>query len=87
MSRSLLASVTATLDRASIRYAVIGAGALATHGIARSTFDIDLFTTDAVALEQRTWANIAADSRIRLDIRRGDSSDPLAGSSPVNPAS
>ena len=79
MSRSLLASVTATLDRASVRYAVIGAGALAAHGIARSTFDLDLFTTDAAALEPRTWADMAADSRIRLEIRRGDASDPLAG--------
>jgi hypothetical protein len=79
MSRGLLATVTATLDRAGIRYAVIGAGALAAHGIARSTFDLDLFTTDAVTLEQRTWAEVAADSRIQQDIRRGDFTDPLAG--------
>jgi predicted nucleotidyltransferase len=79
MSRSLLAGVTATLDAAGVRYAVIGAGALAAHGIARSTFDLDLFTTDAVTLEQQTWALAAVDSRIQLEIRRGDSSDPLAG--------
>jgi predicted nucleotidyltransferase len=79
MSRSLLAGVAATLDAAGIRFAVIGAGALAAHGIARSTFDLDLFTTDVAALEQRTWAGIASDSGIQLDLRRGDSSDPLAG--------
>lgn len=79
MNRSLLAHVTAALDAAGVRYAVIGAGALAVHGIARSTFDLDLFTTDAVALEPPTWAATAADSRIQLEIRRGDSADPLAG--------
>lgn len=79
MSRILLAPVTAALDRASVRYAVIGAGALAAHGIARSTFDLDLFTTDAAALDQPTWTIVAADSRIELEIRRGDSTDPLAG--------
>lgn len=79
MTPSLLASVTAALDHAGVRYAVIGAGALAAHGIARSTFDLDLFTTDAVALDAHTWASVATDSRIGLDIRRGDSDDPLAG--------
>jgi len=79
MNPSLFALVTAALDNAGVRCAVIGAAALAAHGIARSTFDLDLFTTDAVALEQRTWTGVASDSRITLAIRRGDSADPLAG--------
>jgi len=79
MNPSLLALVTAALENAGIRHAVIGATALAAHGIARSTFDLDLFTTDAAALEPRTWSGVASDSRVTLVIRRGDSADPLAG--------
>ena len=41
---SLLDRVAAILDRAGARYAVIGASAMAAHGVARSTYDIDLLT-------------------------------------------
>jgi hypothetical protein len=43
---TLLEQVTARLDAERIPYALIGAAALAAAGIARSTFDIDLLTTD-----------------------------------------
>jgi len=76
---SLLQQVTAALDHAGVRYALAGAGALAVHGIARSTFDLDLFTTDTAALDPATWASFASDARVQLDIRRGDADDPLAG--------
>lgn len=79
MTRSLLNEVAARLDAAGVSYALIGAGALAAHGIARSTFDLDLFTTAAAALESATWATLASDSRVHVDIRRGDADDPLAG--------
>jgi predicted nucleotidyltransferase len=79
MNPSLLARVTAALDHAGIRYAVIGAGALAAHGIARSTFDLDLFTTDRAALDDRTWTGVSSDTGVTLEIRTGDSTDPLAG--------
>lgn len=79
MSRSLLEEVAASLDGVGVRYALVGAGALAAHGISRSTFDLDLFTTDAVALDPTTWARLAADSRVRVDVRLGDADDPLAG--------
>ena len=79
MSRSLLEEVTAALDGVGARYALVGAGALAVHGIARSTFDLDLFTTDAAALGPATWATIAADPRVQVEVRRGDADDPLAG--------
>jgi hypothetical protein len=39
----LIARVAAVLGQSGVRYALIGAGALAAHGIARSTFDLDLF--------------------------------------------
>lgn len=79
MTGSLLEQVTAALDGVGARYALVGAGALAVHGIARSTFDLDLFTTDAAALEPATWARLAADSRVQVEVRRGDADDPLAG--------
>jgi hypothetical protein len=79
LSRSLLDEVTASLGGAGVRYALVGAGALAAHGISRSTFDLDLLTTDAVALDPATWESLAADLRVRVDVRRGDADDPLAG--------
>ena len=68
--------VCAALDHHRLPYALIGAAALAARGIARSTFDIDLLTTDRRALEAPVWATWPADA---IDIRRGDVDDPLAG--------
>jgi predicted nucleotidyltransferase len=79
VSRSLLEDVTAALDGIGARYALIGAGALAVHGIARSTFDLDLFTTDTASLDSATWETLATDSRVQLEVHRGDADDPLAG--------
>ena len=79
MTGSLLEQVTAALDSVGARYALVGAGALAVHGIARSTFDLDLFTTDVAALQGATWTRLAADSRVHVDVRLGDADDPLAG--------
>ena len=61
------------LDTHSIPYALIGAAALASYGVARSTFDIDLLTTSARVLDEDLWSGLAA------DVRRGDQDDPLAG--------
>lgn len=79
MSGPLLPRVIAVLDRLGVRYALIGAGALAVHGVARSTFDLDLLTTSQTVLDPAAWANLAADSRAHVDVRRGDADDPLAG--------
>ena len=43
--------------------------------MARSTFDIDLLTTDRRVLDAGTWRAFGAD----VDLRRGDADDPLAG--------
>jgi hypothetical protein len=72
----LLRRVAGTLDAAAIPHALIGAAALATHGISRSTLDHDLLTTDARALDEVTWKAIGD---ARVEIRRGDADDPLAG--------
>jgi hypothetical protein len=79
VSRSLLGEATAILDGVGARYALVGAGALAVHGVARSTFDIDLFTTDTAALDPAAWARLEADPRVQVRVRRGDQDDPLAG--------
>ena len=65
------------LDENSIAFAIIGASALATRGVARSTFDIDLLTVDARVLNEPIWAPIQ--SEVTVDIRRGDFDDPLRG--------
>jgi len=54
----LLVQVSAELASRGIAHAMIGAGALAVHGISRSTFDIDLFTIHRAALDAATWAAI-----------------------------
>jgi hypothetical protein len=75
----LIARVAAVLDRSGARYALIGAGALAAHGIARSTFDLDLFTDAAAVLRPDTWASLSAAGHVRVSVRTGDADDPLRG--------
>lgn len=75
---SLLERVTAELEAASVPWALIGGAALAVAGVARSTYDIDLLTTEMRVLDDDMWAGLRA-SDIRADVRRGDASDPLAG--------
>jgi hypothetical protein len=54
------------------------ATALAVRGIARSTFDIDLLTTDRRVFEPERWAPLVR-AGATVDIRHGDAEDPLAG--------
>ena len=75
---SLLAPVTEILRSRSIPFALIGAAAMAVHGVSRSTRDLDLFTLTLECLEASTWAPLAR-SGIEIRLRRGDSDDPLAG--------
>lgn len=75
---TLFARVAAELGRTGIAAAVCGAGALAVHGVARSTYDIDLLTTDPRTLHDATWRSLAA-TGVNVEIRRGDDDDPLRG--------
>ena len=75
---SLLDRITAVLDGAGARYAVIGAAAMAAHGVARSTHDIDLLTLANVCLGTGLWAPLA-DAGVGVSVTRGDTADPLAG--------
>lgn len=71
---SVLADAVVSLQEAGIPFALVGAAAMAAHGVSRSTADIDLMTTDTRVLQPAFW-RIAAS----VDIRRGDDDDPLAG--------
>ena len=70
--------VRRVLDALGIRYALIGAHAMAVRGYPRFTVDIDLLTTDRRVLEADTWPALAA-AGARIDARRGDPDDPLGG--------
>lgn len=75
---TLLLRVTDLLARAKVAHALIGAAALAARGIARSTFDIDLLTTDMRVLDEPLWAPLS-EAGVRVELRRGDLNDPLGG--------
>jgi predicted nucleotidyltransferase len=74
----LVEAVIRTLTEAGIPFAVIGANAMAMHGVARSTHDLDLLTVDPKALRPETWAGLEA-AGATATLRRGDATDPLAG--------
>lgn len=75
---SLLERVGAVLGAAGVAHALIGASALAVHGVARSTLDQDLLAMDPDCLIPGFWTPLRA-SGVEVDVRRGDWSDPLAG--------
>ncbi len=75
---SLLAEVVSVLREAGIVHALIGAGAMAVHGVSRATVDVDLLTVDTRALHAGLWAGFDVRD-ISVRILRGDSDDPLAG--------
>jgi hypothetical protein len=74
----LLAAAARVLSARGIDHAVIGAAALAAHGVARATADLDLLVTDPACLDEALWAPLRAGGA-SVEIRRGDAADPLAG--------
>ncbi len=79
MSERLLGAVLSFLRHAGIGCALIGGEALAVRGVARSTFDTDLLTTDRRALDATTWTTLQADPRLTVTVRRAGADDPLDG--------
>jgi hypothetical protein len=75
---TLLSWVSARLTREGVPHALIGGAALASAGVARSTFDEDLLTTDRRVLTPSFWEPVDIDD-VSLIVRRGDHEDPLAG--------
>ena len=75
---SLLAKVAGTLETKRTPFAVVGGVALAVRGVARSTFDVDLMTTDAAVLTDPYWFLLSRDGA-QVELRRGEGDDPLRG--------
>jgi hypothetical protein len=75
---TLLLRVSALLDAVGVRHALIGAAALAAHGVARSTYDIDVLTTEGRVLAADLWEPLRV-AGAGVDIQRGDLDDPLGG--------
>jgi hypothetical protein len=75
---SLLDEVVEILREAASPHAMIGATALASFGISRSTQDFDLLTTDRRVLRGSFWKELESEST-EVEIRHGDLSDPLVG--------
>jgi predicted nucleotidyltransferase len=75
---TLLAAVGAHLQARGSRFALIGAGALAVHGVTRSTRDLDLLTLDRGCLSPPYWQPLER-AGMRVVIREGSPEDPLAG--------
>jgi len=73
---SLLARVVAILEEHGVEFALIGGIALAHRGHSRFTIDTDLFTTESRVLRADLWASL---SDVKVDLRQGDSDDPLRG--------
>jgi len=59
---TLLDDVVATLRAADIAHAVIGAAAMAAHGVSRATADVDLLTTAPLTLLAPTWGSHVAEN-------------------------
>jgi hypothetical protein len=73
---TLLERVSAFLFSRDIAHALIGAAALAVHGVSRSTLDQDLLVVDRHVLDASFWTGFTG---VEIDVRRGDDADPLAG--------
>ncbi|MCP4899440.1 MAG: hypothetical protein GY906_20945 [bacterium] len=72
----LLAKVVEVLKEHEIDFVVIGASAMAVHGVSRSTLDIDLLTIDQRALRKGIWASLIGE-KAEVIVRFGDVQDPL----------
>jgi hypothetical protein len=70
--------VSRLLTARGIDHAVIGAAALAAHGVARATADLDLLACDVRCVDEGLWEELRA-SGVVVQVRVGDEMDPLAG--------
>ena len=78
MNDALLHDVLDLLRRRGTAAGLIGAVALAAHGIVRATLDYDLLVLDRGILDVAAWTGLA-DGGAVVEIRKGDGEDPLAG--------
>lgn len=66
------------LDRLGVTYVLAGGMAVVARGYARFTLDLDLLTTDSRVLQPTIWDELR-NAGIPVDVRKGESDDPLAG--------
>ena len=78
MNEALFHDVLAVLARRGSPAVLVGAIALAAHGIARATLDLDLLALDTGLLSPEPWRELL-EAGVTVDVRRGDAEDPLAG--------
>jgi len=78
----LLRSVASLLEASRIPYALVGAGAMAAHGVGRST--LDLLTTSSSVLSESFWTALSAEG-VRADVRRGGFAELRAGCAGAQP--
>ena len=74
---TLAAQVIEHLRTQGMQGAIIGGVAMALHGIARATADLDVLVTAAGVLDARFWQPLGPE--VDVQVRKGDASDPLAG--------
>ncbi len=75
---ALLEQAAQRLRQEGLPFALIGAAAMAVHGVSRSTYDTDLLVAGPRGLASELWAPLAA-AGAKVDLRRGDADDPLLG--------
>jgi predicted nucleotidyltransferase len=75
---TLLQDVVNVLRQRATPHALIGAAAMAVHGVSRATADVDLLTVDGTVLRSDLWSPLQARG-LQVRVNRGDSDDPLGG--------
>jgi hypothetical protein len=75
---TLLAETLEGLTAHKLRGIVIGAAAMAVHGVARATMDIDLLLVGRESLDSAAWESLR-NSGVSVNVTRGDADDPLEG--------
>jgi hypothetical protein len=68
---SLLRDVVSVLEAGGIDHALIGAAAMAIHGVSRATADLDLFTVDGKVLQAELWKELESRGA-KLRLLKGD---------------
>jgi len=74
----ILREVSNFLQAEGIPFTVIGATAMAVHGVSRATQDVDLLVTSRTCLQDAFWTALRARG-LEVEVREGDDEDPLAG--------
>ena len=72
-----LGRVAALLRDRGTPFALIGAAAMAVHGVTRSTRDLDLLVNDPSCLDASYWAPLRED--VDISVGSGAPDDPIAG--------